>query len=86
VVEAAELVELDGAPGRSWLHRARLRTVHGKAEMSATLVIVSEIVGKNAPKMTFAEEHDVVEAVPAYASDRRFDIWILPRIIRNRDD
>ncbi len=54
--------------------------------MSPARVIVIEIVAKNPPQMPLVEDNHMIQTVTAYRSDNAFNIRVLPRRARRRDD
>jgi len=78
VVQAADHGHGDDVPVVIGHDRAVVRGVLAQGQVGACGVIIGNVLGQNAMQMSFAEDDDVVETLPADGSDHAFAVRILP--------
>src|SRR5262245_1977001 len=86
MVKTADLGDRDDCAcgrrtGRSLIGRVLL-----EAEMRAAPMIIADIGRKNPSEMRLIDDDDVIEALASDRSDQPFDVGVLPRTGRSRDD
>jgi hypothetical protein len=79
VMQAANILEHDDRAAIWRLNRSRMGAIHVQRQMCTPTMVVVEVQGEDAPKVTLVEDNDVVKAVSPDAADQAFDIRVLPR-------
>ena len=75
--DPARLGKLDGPD---------VRRVLVEREMRASPVVVGEVAGQDAARVTFAENQNVIQTLAADRADEPFRERVLPRALRRRED
>src|SRR5262245_7964832 len=86
MVQPAHFRELDDATFRRVLDPSWPRGVFVQRQVRSRSVIVREISIEHPQQVSFTEDDDVVKTFATHRSDQAFDVRILPRTRRTRDD
>ena len=86
MVQPAHFRELDDAAFRRVLDPSWRRGVFVQRQVCSRSAIVRETSPEHAQQVSFAEDDEVVKTFATHRSDQAFDVWILPRTRRSRDD
>ncbi len=78
VMQAADLGDDHDGTKRRRLNAPRNRSVPLQGEMWTRDVVVLDVITQDAPQVPFAEDDQVVQALPAYRSDDSLGVGILP--------
>ena len=86
MMQATQVGNLHNPARRGELDGPDVRRVLVEREMSASLVIVPEVVGQDAARVPFAEDENVVQTFAPDRTDQALGERILPWAVRCDDD
>jgi hypothetical protein len=86
MVQATDLRERDNLAGSGWMYRAALGTIFAERKVRSRLVVILNVGRQYAAQVTLIEDDDVIETLAADRADDAFDVGVLPRRSRCRND
>ena len=86
MMQAPDLWKCDHRTVGGGLYGSWRWRIFRQREVGPGAVIVGQVSGEGAPEMRFIQDDHVIEALAPNGSDQAFDIGILPRTRRARDD
>ena len=85
-METTDFGDRDDRSGGSSSDRSVIWRVFLEAEMGSTPMIVAPVGREDAPEMRLVDDDHVIETLSSDRADQAFDVRILPRTRRRRDD
>jgi hypothetical protein len=67
-----------GDDGPNSLDGSSKRRVLAQPQVGARIVVIERIQRQDLSQMLFAEDQDMIQAVPPERSDQALNVWILP--------
>jgi hypothetical protein len=86
MVQAADFGKLHDLACGGQLDRPHIWSVLVEREMGACPVVVSEVAGQDAAKVSLAEDEHVMQALAPDRADEPLHERVLPRAVRRRDN
>jgi hypothetical protein len=86
MVQAADFRKLHDLPRRREVDRPEVGCVLGQREVRTRLMVVGEVAGQDAAKVSLAEDEHMIQALAPDRADEPFRERVLPRTLRRREN